>query len=183
MILPNQRCRSGVDILTTFEISQGPRQPVIVSCTVFNSLRSFHELLSHSNGTSGLPLSVRPQQHPEHTKTCPRTTRWVVGPATMIPLISIAFKIHDTPFEPPNLGLFTSFPLGFVKQGDECGTLQRAFRQRNSSSHRPSVQIFSISFLKLYACSERPVQRSSILKNFQAPNEIPHTRTNNAARM
>jgi len=63
----------------TFGTSQGPTQPLIVSCTRFNSPRFRHSFLSHSTGTSGNPRSVLPQQHPWQIVSCPITRRFVLS--------------------------------------------------------------------------------------------------------
>jgi hypothetical protein len=51
-------------MVTMFGMSQGPKQPLIVSWTRFSNPLARHSFLSQSTGTGGLPLAVFPQQHP-----------------------------------------------------------------------------------------------------------------------
>ena len=65
--LPNQIDLDAVLSSETLFILQGPRHDVIFSCTVSPILCSSQADFSKSTGTSLLPFSTLPQQHPEQT--------------------------------------------------------------------------------------------------------------------
>ena len=59
VISPNHCVPLSLEMLTTLGRSHGPRQPLIVSCTLFSSPLARHSFLSQSTGTGGLPFSVK----------------------------------------------------------------------------------------------------------------------------
>ena len=65
--LPSQIDLDAVLSSDTLFILQGPRQVVIFSCTVSPILCSSQADFNISTGTSLLPFSTLPQQHPEQT--------------------------------------------------------------------------------------------------------------------
>ena len=65
--LPNQIDLDAVLSSETLFMLQGPRHDVIFSCTVSPILCSSQADFSKSIGTSLLPFSILPQQHPEQT--------------------------------------------------------------------------------------------------------------------
>ena len=68
-MLPYQWTFVSEAMTTTFGTSQGPRHPLIVSCSCLSRPRRRHSAFSHSVGTSGRPRSTAPQQHPWQTST------------------------------------------------------------------------------------------------------------------
>ncbi len=79
VISPNHCVPLSLEMVTTLGRSHGPRQPLIVSCTLFSNPLARHSFLSQSTGTGGLPFSVFPQQHPWQTVRCPITSRFVAS--------------------------------------------------------------------------------------------------------
>jgi hypothetical protein len=77
VISPDHCVPLSFETVTTSGTSHGPRQPLIVSCTLFSNPLARHSFLSQSTGTEGLPFSVFPQQQPWQTVRCPITSRFV----------------------------------------------------------------------------------------------------------
>ena len=85
---PNHCIPSGETTQTTLARSHGPRHPEIVSCTDLLSFASFHCCLIQSRGSGGNPLSVRPQQQPSQSASCPRMRPRAVANGSCLPSVS-----------------------------------------------------------------------------------------------